>query len=31
MKKDIFKLKPHLVEFARLKKHEEEDMDDDGV
>ena len=29
MKKDIFKLKPQLVEFARLKKHEEEDLDED--
>jgi hypothetical protein len=30
MKKDIFQLKPHLVEFARLKKYEEEEVDEDG-
>lgn len=30
MKKDIFKLKPNLLEFARLKKNEEDEMDEDG-
>lgn len=32
MKKDIFKMKPHLVEFARVKKYEEEDenLDEEG-
>ena len=32
MKKDIFKMKPHLIEFARVKKHEEEEenLDEEG-
>jgi hypothetical protein len=32
MKKDIFKMKPYLVEFARVKKYEEEDdnLDEEG-